>query len=137
MSKPANKPQTTADDAGRATSSAERRDGGRRRFEVAVGVATDHRLFVGLVSNISAGGLFISTEEQMSKGDKVEVRFSIPGTSHVFEKHATVCWIRPLEATGDSVSGAGAGVRFDDLSDEEQRLLNSFLQQCEPIFYDT
>lgn len=137
MSKPANKPQPTSEPLGRTATGAERRDGDRRRFEVAVGVSTDHRLFVGLVSNISAGGLFISTEEPMAKGDKVEVRFSIPGSSHVFEKHATVCWIRPLEATGDSVTGAGAGVRFDDLTDEEQRLLNSFLQHCEPIFYDT
>lgn len=123
--------------AAKPQSSAERRDGDRRRFEVAVGVATDHRLFVGLVSNISAGGLFIATEEPMKKGDKVEVRFSIPGSAHIFEKHATVCWIRPLESTGESMTRSGAGVQFDDLTDEEQRLLNGFLQHCDPIFYDT
>jgi uncharacterized protein (TIGR02266 family) len=127
MSMPPQKPSSASD----------RRDGSRRRFEVAVGVATDHRLFVGLVSNISAGGLFIATEEALKKGDRVEVRFSIPGSPHAFDKHATVCWTRPLDGTGEGMTRSGAGVQFDDLSDEEQRLLNAFLEHCEPIFYDT
>ena len=108
----------------------------RAGFDIQVGVATDHRLFVGLTSNISTGGLFIASDEPFKKGDKVEVRFSIPGASHVFHKHATVCWTRPFDASGHGHSRAGAGVRFDDLSDEESRILDAFLKVHEPIFFD-
>lgn len=116
-------------------SAADRRDGNRMRYDIKVGIASDHRLFIGLSANISAGGLFIATDEHLRKGDKLEVRFSIPGTDHVFNKHATVCWTRPFDAEGER-NRAGVGVRLDDLSDDEARILNAFLQVHDPIFYD-
>jgi uncharacterized protein (TIGR02266 family) len=115
----------------------DRRDNLRSGYDIQVGVATDHRLFVGLTANISNGGLFIASDEPFKKGDKVEVRFSIPGANHVFHKHATVCWTRPFDASGGHHhTKAGAGVRFDDLSDEESRILDAFLKVHEPIFFD-
>jgi uncharacterized protein (TIGR02266 family) len=113
----------------------DRRDGGRLNFDVQIGVATSHRLFVGLTSNISAGGLFIATEEPLKKGDTLDVRFQIPGTDHVFQKKATVCWTRPIEGANEN-SRAGAGVKLDSLSDDEAKLLNAFLQTHDAIFYD-
>lgn len=120
----------------RSTNNSERRDGGRQGYDIQVGVATDHRLFVGLAANISTGGLFIASDEPFKKGDKVEVRFSIPGANHVFHKQATVCWTRPFDSDGHGHSKAGAGVRFEDLSEEEARILDAFLKVHEPIFYD-
>lgn len=113
----------------------DRRDALRTAYDIQVGVATDHRLFVGLVSNISAGGLFIATDHVLRKGDKVDVKFSIPGSPHVFDKRAVVCWTRPFDAAGER-GRAGAGVRLEDLSEEEARILNAFLQVHDPIFYD-
>ncbi len=113
----------------------DRRETLRKHFDIQVGVASDHKLFVGLMANISAGGLFIATDEHLRKGDKIEVRFSIPGSDHVFHKHATVCWTRPFDAEGHHTR-AGAGVKLDDLSDEEQRILNAFLKIHDSIFYD-
>ncbi len=107
-----------------------------RQFDIRVGVASDHRLFVGLTSNISAGGLFIATEEPLKRGDKVDVRFSVPGSDYVFDKKATVCWTRPIEAVGNDASRAGAGVQFDTLTEEEQKILNAFLQVHDAIFFD-
>ena len=107
-----------------------------RQFDIRVGVASDHRLFTGLSSNISAGGLFIATEEPLKRGDKVDVRFSVPGSNYVFEKKATVCWTRPMEAAGNDATRAGAGVQFDNLTDEEQKILNAFLQVHDAIFFD-
>lgn len=115
----------------------DRRELARKAFDIQVGIATDHRLFVGLVSNISAGGLFIATDEHLRKGDQVEVRFSIPGHNHVFDKQATVMWTRPLSEGSNQRTKAGAGVKFSDLTDEETKMLNAFLQIHEPIFFDT
>ena len=119
-------------------SASDRRDTDRLRYDIQVGVSTDHRLFVGLTANISAGGLFIATDEPLKKGDRIEVRFSIPGTVHVFHKHATVCWTRPFDGENQTHTRtrAGAGVRLDDLSDDEAKVLDAFLQVHEPIFYD-
>ncbi|MBI5608708.1 MAG: TIGR02266 family protein, partial [Deltaproteobacteria bacterium] len=115
----------------------DRRELARKAFDIQVGIATDHRLFVGLVSNISAGGLFIATDEHLRMGDQVEVRFSIPGHAHIFDKQATVMWTRPLSEGSNQRTKAGAGVRFSDLTDEETKMLNAFLQIHEPIFFDT
>lgn len=119
-----------------AADGSDRRENARRAYDIQVGVSTEHRLFTGLSHNISAGGLFIATEEHLAKGDKIEVKFSIPGSPHVFHKKAVVCWTRPFDADGDGRTRAGAGVRLEDLSDEEQRLLNAFLQVHDAIFYD-
>ncbi len=119
-----------------APSSSERRDNGRQGYDIQVGVATDHRLFVGLTANISTGGLFIASDEPFKKGDKVEVRFSIPGANHVFHKNAVVCWTRPFDAGGQGHAKAGAGVKFEDLTEEESRILDAFLKVHDPIFYD-
>lgn len=113
----------------------DRRDGGRLQFDVQVGVATSHRLFVGLTSNISAGGLFIATDEPLKKGDTLDVRFKIPGSDHVFAKKATVCWTRPIEGANEDAR-AGAGCKLESLSDDEAKLLNAFLQTHDAIFYD-
>jgi uncharacterized protein (TIGR02266 family) len=115
----------------------DRRDSVRCRYDIEVGVASDHKLFVGLVSDISAGGLFLATDESLDKGDHVEVRFSIPGSNYVFEKRAVVRWLRPMDTETDSRTRAGAGLRLENLSDDEKRILNAFLAVHEPIFFDT
>ncbi len=112
---------------------------GRRQttFELQVGVATRHRLFVGLTSNISSGGLFVATDEPLARGDEIEVRFRIPGSDHVFHKRAQVAWTRPFDETvTDANQQAGAGVRLLDLNDDEKRMLNAFIDVHEPLFFD-
>lgn len=119
--------------------SADQRDNRRMpTFDIQAGVATKHRLFVGLSSNISTGGLFVATDESLSQGDEIEVRFRIPGSEHVFHKRAEVAWIRPFdEANSDRHNQAGCGVRLLDLSDDEKRMLNAFIDVHDPIFFDT
>lgn len=117
-------------------SAKDRRDTLRLRYDIQVGVTSSHRLFVGLSSNISAGGLFIATEEDLHKGDMIDVRFSVPGSPHVFEKKATVQWTRPMDADAEHRTHVGAGVKLMDLSEEEQRILNAFLKVHDPIFFD-
>jgi len=113
-----------------------RRERRRHRFELEVGVSSPHRFYTGLVRNISAGGLFIQTEADLSTGDEVDVRFTIPGSSHVFEKKAQVRWIRPHDPYGADSTLTGVGVKFLELSDEEAKLLNAFIRDHDAIFYD-
>jgi len=116
----------------------EKRRNSRSTFDIQIGISTHHRLFVGLMSNISTGGLFVATEETLEKGDRVEVRFQIPGSDHVFHKEAEVCWTRPYDDNNLDNSGrAGAGVRLVGLDDKEKRMLNAFIEVHEPIFFES
>lgn len=113
-----------------------RRWGPRAQFDIKVGVASAHRMFVGLVDNISSGGLFIATDQELTKGDKIEVKFTIPGSDHGFDKKAEVMWIRPYSELGsDRNAAAGAGVRLLELTDDEKQLLNGFINQHEAMFF--
>jgi len=115
----------------------EQRTERRGTFDIKVGVSTRHRLFVGLSSNISTGGLFVATDEQLSRGDSIEVRFRIPGSEHVFQKQAEVAWTRPFDQNqSDRQAQAGAGVRLLDLTNEEKRMLNAFIDAHDPLFFD-
>ena len=119
-------------------SGANQRADKRRAFDLQVGIATKHRLFVGLTSNISTGGLFVATDEPLNCGDRVEVRFKIPGSEHVFHKAGEVVWTRPFDQNQtDRQAQAGAGLKLIDLSDEERRILNAFIDAHDPLFFDT
>ena len=109
----------------------------RGTFDIQVGVSTRHRLFVGLSANISTGGLFVATDEQLNRGDSIEVRFRIPGSEHIFQKQAEVAWTRPFDQNqADRQAQAGAGLRLLDLSSEEKRMLNAFIDAHDPLFFD-
>ena len=113
-----------------------RRYGPRAQFEISVGVSTKHRVVVGLVDNLSTGGLFIATDQELKKGDTVEVKFTIPGVAHSFDKKGEVAWIRPYDELGnDRNAQAGAGVRLLDLTDDEKHMLNAFIDEHDPMFF--
>ncbi len=122
---------------GRASNQKRKRRGAQRAaYDIHVGVSTKHRLFVGLVDNISNGGLFIATDEALNKGDRIEVRFRIPDQDHEFHKQGEVIWTRPYDELGNGRNAqAGAGIKLLDLSDDERRILNSFIAQHEPLFF--
>ncbi len=133
-----NSGQRTPGNGAVTPSNGEKRRDSRHSFDIKIGVASHHRLFVGLMANISTGGLFVATEEHLQRGEKVEVRFQIPGSDHVFHKEAEVCWTRPYDDHNlDNSARAGAGVRLVDLDDEEKRMLNAFIEVHEPLFFET
>ena len=106
-------------------------------FDIQVGIATRHRIFVGLSANISSGGLFVATDQALERGDSIDVRFRIPGSDHVFQKKAEVAWTRPFDHNQTHRQAqAGAGVRLLDLTAEEQRMLNEFIDAHEPLFFE-
>lgn len=113
-----------------------RRWGPRAQFDIQIGVSTKHRVFVGLVDNISTGGLFIATDQELKKGDTLDVKFTIPGQDHKFVMKAEVMWIRPYDELGnDRNSQAGAGVRLLEMNDEEKQMLNAFINEHDPMFF--
>ena len=66
----------------------------RYDLEVKVDLESDHNFYTGLTQNISAGGLFIATHALKKIGDRITLKFSIPGTNESVSVETEVRWIR-------------------------------------------
>ena len=63
--------------------------------------------------NLSGGGLFLCTPEPLGVGERLRVRFTLPGGDTPFEGTAQVAWLS--EARRGNPYPAGMGVQFLDL----------------------
>lgn len=81
------------------------------------------------VQNLSAAGLYLTTEVVPTLGTPVRCRFRLGHTPR--ELFGRVAWVSRARADG-SVEGfetAGAGIEFTDLTQDDQTLLADVLQQ--------
>lgn len=69
------------------------------------------------LANISTGGLFISTEEQLRVGARMVVRFELPNKHRVIAV-SRVCYLR---------KGKGLGVEFLNLDDEDRVEIEEYI----------
>ena len=58
---------------------AERRTAPRIELEIEVGLETEHNFYTGLTQDISSGGIFVATPLSYRVGEKMVVRFTLPG----------------------------------------------------------
>jgi uncharacterized protein (TIGR02266 family) len=105
-------------------------------LEVKVDLESDHNFYTGLTQNISAGGLFIATHHLRRIGDRITLKFTLPGSAKAVEVETEVRWIRENSALMRTESGTGMGVRFINLSAETSAAINTFLQSRESLYYD-
>jgi uncharacterized protein (TIGR02266 family) len=107
----------------------------RYDLEVKVDLESDHNFYTGLTQNISAGGLFIATHALRKIGDRITLKFTLPGNAEPVSVETEVRWIRENTALMRA-EGTGMGVRFINLSAEASAAINKFLQDRESLFYD-
>jgi hypothetical protein len=69
------------------------------------------------MANISAGGLFINTEEPIRAGTRMVVRFELPNKHRVIAV-SRVCYAR---------KGRGLGVEFLNLDEEDRDEIVAFI----------
>src|SRR4029077_958642 len=108
----------------------------RYDLEVKVDLESEHNFYTGLTQNISAGGLFIATHALRKIGDRITLKFLLPGSDQPIEIETEVRWIRENTALMKSDGGTGMGVRFINLSAEASAAINGFLQARDSLFYD-
>ena len=104
-------------------------------LEIKVDLESDHNFYTGLTQNISAGGLFIATHALKKIGDRITLKFTLPGNAESVTVETEVRWIRENTALMRA-EGTGMGVRFINLSAEASAAINKFLQDRESLFYD-
>lgn len=100
-----------------------------RRYErismrAKVDLQSNDTFYTGLSENISAGGLFITTDAPMALGDELDVELMIMDYGP-FRYRCRVMWVRP-SANGSGLPG-GMGCTFIDLPDDHRRFLQQFI----------
>lgn len=101
-----------------------------------MGFETDHNFYTGLTQDISEGGLFVATHQLRRVGERMRIRFTLPGRPQPIEAEVEVCWIR--EATpGRTIDGAdGMGLRFLEVPEDARAAISGFLKKRDSLFFD-
>ncbi len=105
-------------------------------LEVKVDLESDHNFYTGLTQNISSGGLFIATNAIRKIGDRITLKFSLPGTTESVSVETEVRWIRENSALHKVEGATGMGVRFVNLSPVAAAAIQKFLEGRESLYYD-
>lgn len=111
-----------------------RRDHDRLDIEIQLTAEADHRFFTGFTQNISAGGLFIATHSVLPMGDTFRLSFCLPGADTMFSLACEVRWVRQTDMGPGLPSGMG--VRFLNVTPQQETLIDAFIATQETLFYD-
>jgi len=116
---------------------AERRTSPRIELEIEVGWETDSNFYTGLTQDISTGGLFVATHHLRRVGERIAIRFGVPGSPTPIEVECEVRWLR--ESRSYSVpddSPTGMGLKLIGLPAQARLAISTFLRKRDSIFYD-
>ena len=99
----------------------------RCEFSVPIDVEDERGWHRGLTQNLGVGGIFVATEHPARPGDRVTLRFAVPGLTEPLLVEAEVRWIRePRESKHPA--GPGMGLRFAKLSMHAAATIDAFLR---------
>lgn len=102
----------------------------RVALQVDINMASESHFFSGLSGDLSEGGVFVSTYREVDIGSPVDVEFNLPNGA--INAHGVVRWHR---VASDSAP-PGVGIAFDDLSDEQKKVIQAFCARREPLYYE-
>ncbi len=100
-----------------ALSPRERRQSDRKRLIVDVKFEGGDATGIANTRDIGIGGLYITTDAQLETGDEISMQMILSGKD--FKVSGVVAYTDP---------GQGVGIRFKDLSEENERLLKKELE---------
>lgn len=115
---------------------ADKRTAPRLDLDIAVDMESDHNFYTGLTENISTGGLFVATRQLRKVGDRLVLRFTLPGGEGPLAVDAEVRWIRENSALHRREGATGMGLQFVDLTPQTAASITSFMQTRESLYYD-
>lgn len=113
---------------------AERRDFSRTVLDVDVTIyaatGAAGREYIGVASDISRSGLFVSTFARVSVGARITMKFRLPEGLVICEGE-----VRRVRTASEGVTG-GVGISFVDLSALDRSLVNRFCRELVPHHSD-
>jgi uncharacterized protein (TIGR02266 family) len=112
----------------------EKRQTPRVAAKIEVSLHTENNFYAGITENLSEGGLFIATYENLPVGTELELTVAIPNHPPI-KTTGTVRWIREHNQFTSDVS-PGVGVQFQQLGDSDRRAIEAFLRTRAPMLYE-
>ncbi len=106
----------------------------RYSVELHVTCESDHNFYGGFAENLSAGGVFIATHTLSPVGEKMDFSITLPGAVEPIRGIGEVRWVRVYSERSDSPPGLG--LRFVRLAAGAAMMIERFLTDREPLFYD-
>lgn len=88
------------------------------------------REYIGVASDISRSGLFVSTFARVSVGARITMKFRLPEGLVICEGE-----VRRVRTASEGVTG-GVGISFVDLSALDRSLVNRFCRELVPHHSD-
>ena len=114
---------------------ADRRDYERVMVDLEVDYRADDTFLFAYITDISAMGIFIRTNNPEQPGVKLNLRFTPPGETTI-ELEGEVVWINPLRPGDYENRDPGMGIQFVNLTDETRarilRLVRTFAYLNDP-----
>lgn len=106
---------------------AEEKRGAQERVPVSIPVdfTVGDRTKTGYLLNISEGGVFLHTKEELMTGTSVQLRFSLPGSEDILDIKGIVRWTT-AEVAKKTLFG-GSGIMFSTISEVDQRAIRVFV----------
>lgn len=116
----------------KARAELERRRHTRIDARVPVSFASADEFVKAYTENISKGGIYFETTERLSPNGRLELSLSPPGADHDVKVIGRVTRMitRYDEIDGKRVRTYGYGVRFEQMPDEEQAVLEQFVERA-------
>jgi uncharacterized protein (TIGR02266 family) len=105
----------------------------RTNLEVKVDFGLNDMTYTGVTRNISAGGVFVATEDLARVGDRMNLTFSLPGSDRQLAVQTEVRWVRAKASTHDQQEPAGMGLLFLNPSADDVAALEQFLARRDAL----
>ena len=90
----------------------------RRHRRQTLRVLVDYRCESGVccdyATTLGAGGMFLETEQFLTPGSPIKVRFRLREGEALHEIEGRVAWRRAAAKPGEAVHAAGVGIQFED-----------------------
>lgn len=84
-------------------------------------------------ANVSLGGLFVCTDYSAKESERVHVRIILADQDAYFDIKTEVAWI----CEGESSHPKGLGLRFVDVNEQQQAIIDRFLKDYVNIQTDS
>ena len=97
------------------------RDYNRKSCMLIISFTVEGQNFESFMLDISPAGAFIETKETFFAGQQIELSFVLPNLSGRLNITGEILWKGML----------GMGVKFNDLSDEQEAAINAFIEEEE------
>ena len=114
---------------------AEKRAHERVAIEVEVDLASEHNFYSGITSDLSEGGVFVSTHVPAQIGEQLSMELRLPGSPETYRVEGIVRWVRELRVACDGVP-PGFGMQFIGLSPDALAAIHRFVAQRDSIFFE-